>query len=72
MPIQDGRGKQTGSCRAFTPDPDFFLKKFEHVMSDNMRLFLKLELVEVRQHFAHDAGLMITWDELADRIENWD
>lgn len=54
------------------PDSDFYLKKFEKNMSDNMRLFLNLELVEVRHHFAHDAGLMITWDELADRIENWD
>ena len=54
------------------PDPSFYLDKFETYLSEQLVEFLKLEKVEVKAHFGADGGLLISWDELSDRIAGWD
>lgn len=53
-------------------DPSFLLEKFQTHVSEPLAEFLKLKAFEVKKHFASDAALMISWDELSDRIAGWD
>lgn len=54
------------------PDPAFLIKRFEKHISEPLAEFLKLKAIEVEKHFAADAALIITWDELSDRIAGWE
>jgi|GEM_PF-1932797 len=53
-------------------DPQYFLQRFGSKLSKAFREYLKLKSVEVDRHFAQDAGLIISWNELSDRIAAWE
>ncbi len=54
------------------PDPQYLLEKFEAYMSEQFKEFMALEAVEIKQRLSSDGGLVVSWDELSDRIANWE
>ncbi len=54
------------------PDPQFILSNLIQGLSNPYIAFLELELMEVEDHALSDGAIIIPWDELADRIANWD
>lgn len=53
-------------------DSNFLSDTFASQLSPALREFLTLRSRELKKGFAEDAGLIITWNELADRIAAWD
>ena len=53
-------------------EPDFVMinDKFSKFVSDELAAYLNIMSVETKLHFAEDAGLTITLEQLADRIFN--
>ncbi|TDX44572.1 SH3 domain-containing protein [Orenia marismortui] len=53
-------------------DPDYLLAKFEAFISKGYAKFLKLQSREVNEHAGEDAAILISWDELAERLLSWE
>ncbi len=54
------------------PDPQFLLGNFKTSISDDLFDYLTYRAEEVESHTFHDAAVIITWNELADRIIDWE
>jgi len=53
-------------------DNGFLVNQFAAQLSPGLREFLTMRSREMKKGFTEDAGLLITWNELADRIAAWD
>jgi len=53
-------------------DTGFLAANFASQLSPGLREFLTMRSREMKKGFTEDAGLLITWNELADRIAAWD
>ncbi len=53
-------------------DADFLYDNFRSQISPGLKEFLTMRSAELKKGFTEDAGLRITWNELADRIAAWD
>ena len=53
-------------------DYDFIHQKFASVFTDDVRAYYQLQDLAVDKPFAEDAGLLISWDELAERIYGYE
>lgn len=51
---------------------NFLSDSFASQLSPGLREFLTIRSKELKKGFTEDAGLLITWNELADRIASWD
>ncbi|MBK5252414.1 MAG: SH3 domain-containing protein [Peptostreptococcaceae bacterium] len=54
------------------PDPQFLLGNFKTNISDDLFDYLTYRAEEVESHTFHDAAVIITWNELGDRIVDWE
>ena len=52
--------------------PDFFFETFKNNSSPSLKTFLQLRDWELKNAFSEDAMLLISFNDLADRIYNWD
>ncbi|MCB2196476.1 MAG: hypothetical protein KQH79_11500 [Bacteroidetes bacterium] len=52
--------------------PEFFNETFKDNSSPSLKTFLKLRDNELKNAFSEDAMLLISFNELADRIYNWE
>lgn len=52
--------------------PDFFYGNFKDRVSEGVREFLKIRKDELKQGFSEDAMLLISFDDLYDRIIRWE
>ncbi len=51
---------------------DYFYNNFNDRVSPGLKEYLKIRQDELKQGFAEDAGLQITFDELYQRIKRWE
>lgn len=51
--------------------PDFFYETFKNNSSPSLKTFLELRDRELKNTFSEDAMLLISFNDLADRIYNW-
>ncbi len=51
---------------------DYFYNNFKDRVSPGLKEYLKIRQDELKQGFAEDAGLQITFDELYQRIKRWE
>ena len=54
------------------PDPQFLLGNFKTNISDDLFDYLTYRSEEVENHTYSDAAIMISWNELADRMVDWE
>lgn len=54
------------------PSPKFLLGNFKTAISDELYDYLSYRSEEVERHTYSDAAIVITWDELADRMVSWE
>jgi len=54
------------------PNPQFLLGNFKASISDDLYDYLTYRSAEVENHTFHDAAVVISWDELAERMVSWE
>jgi hypothetical protein len=53
-------------------DGEWFLKEFGSILPEDWNKYLQQRTKEVKNQFSEDAGLLISWEELRDRIIYWE
>ena len=51
---------------------DWMLSRFGKYLPEDWKLFLRQREMEISEKFSEDAGLLISWDELRERIIFWE
>lgn len=51
---------------------DYFYNNFQHRVSDGLKAYLDIRKDELKQGFSEDAGLVISFEELYQRIIKWE
>jgi len=51
---------------------DYIYKLFKGKVSDDLDAFLKLRSVEIKEGYSEDAGLLISFESLFNRVQNWE
>jgi hypothetical protein len=52
--------------------PNWFATEFKEILTPAYREYFRLRSQEIRQGFAEDAGLLISWEQLRKRIITWE
>ncbi len=53
-------------------DGEWLLKEFGSILPEDWNKYLQQRTKEVKKQFSEDAGLLISWEELRDRIIYWE
>lgn len=70
---QNGLRVETSEGTFFVAEsPDYLATNTSKLVTNGLKEFLSLRSNDLKGGFAYDAGLTISWDELSDRIVNWE
>jgi hypothetical protein len=53
-------------------NPEFYLNIFKNYVTDDFKEYIELEANDSKVSWTADAGIIIPWDKLAERVINWE